>query len=103
MLVDATVRLAVRQPADDKDPVLGYDPAEEIGVHAVCVSVVLRLMARSTVPSEHQLLVRATRSSKALALLAPVGAGVDDAAPSVRPISTTPTASPRTSSGVVGS
>ena len=57
MLVDATVRLAVRQPADDKDLVLGYDPAEEIGMHAVCVAV-LRLMAVD-VPSDELLVGRA--------------------------------------------
>ena len=45
VIVDATVRLAVRQPTDDEDLVLGYNPAEEIATHAVCV-VVLRLMAR---------------------------------------------------------
>ncbi|KRF06679.1 hypothetical protein ASG88_19410 [Nocardioides sp. Soil777] len=77
VLVDATVRLAVRQPADDKDPVLGYDPAEEIGVHAVCVAV-LRLMA-ADVPSDELLVGRArvTEVLEQALAFAPVGAGVD--------------------------
>jgi hypothetical protein len=44
VLVDVTVRLAVAQPTDERDLVLGYDPAEEGAMHAVCVTV-LRLMA----------------------------------------------------------
>ena len=57
VLVDVTVRLAVRQPTDDKDLVLGYNPAEESAMHAVCV-VVLRLMADG-VPSDELLVGRA--------------------------------------------
>ena len=77
VLVDATVRLAVRQPVDDRDLVLGYNPAEESAMHAVCV-VVLRLMADG-VPS-HDLLVGRSRVTEALEqglAFAPVGAGVD--------------------------
>ena len=77
VLVDATVRLAVRQATDDEDLVLGYNPAEEIATDAVCV-VVLRLMARG-VPSEELLAGRA-RVAEALEqglAFAPVGAGVE--------------------------
>jgi hypothetical protein len=77
VLVDATVRLAVRQPTDDKDLVLGYNPAEEIATHAVCV-VVLRLMA-AAVPSD-ELLVGRARVTEALEqglAFAPVGTGVE--------------------------
>jgi hypothetical protein len=77
VLVDATVRLAVRQPANDRDVVLGYNPAEESAMHAVCV-VVLRLMADG-VPS-HELLVGRSRVIEALEqglAFAPVGAGVE--------------------------
>ena len=77
VIVDATVRLAVRQPTDDEDLVLGYNPAEEIATDAVCV-VVLRLMARD-VPSE-ELLVGRARVAEALEqglAFAPVGAGVE--------------------------
>ena len=63
VLVDATVRLAVRQATDDKDLVLGYNPAEEIAVHAVSI-VVLRLMADG-VPSD-ELLVGRARVTEAL-------------------------------------
>lgn len=42
--VDLTVRLTVRDPTDDQDVLLGYNPAEETAIHTVCV-VVLRLMA----------------------------------------------------------
>src|SRR6478735_8229797 len=76
VLVDATVRLAVRQATDDEDLVLGYNPAEETATHAVCV-VVLRLMAAS-VPSE-DLLVGRERVAEALEqglAFAPVVAGV---------------------------
>ena len=77
VLVDATVRLAVRQATDDEDLALGYNPAEETAVHAVCV-VVLRLMADG-VPSD-ELLVGRARVTEALEqglAFAPVGAGVD--------------------------
>ena len=77
VIVDATVRLAVRQPTDDKDLVLGYNPAEEIAMHAVCV-VVLRLMADGVRSDE--LLVGRSRVTEALEqglAFAPVGAGVD--------------------------
>ena len=77
VLVDATVRLAVRQATDDEDLVLGYNPAEEIAMHAACV-VVLRLMADG-VPSG-ELLVGRARVTKALEqglAFAPVGAGVE--------------------------
>ena len=66
VIVDATVRLAVRQPTDDDDLVLGYNPAEEIAAHAVCV-VVLRLMAHE-VPADELLVGRAgDRGSRARA------------------------------------
>lgn len=77
VIVDATVRLAVRQPTDDEHLVLGYDPAEEIATHAVCV-VVLRLMAQG-VPSD-ELLVGRARVAESLEqglAFAPVGAGVE--------------------------
>ena len=95
VIVDATVRLAVRQPTDDEtlwgttpvphassshpseDLVLGYNPAEEIATHAVCV-VVLRLMAHG-VPSD-ELLVGRARVAEALEqglAFAPVGAGFE--------------------------
>ncbi len=77
MLVDATVRLAVRQATDDEDLVLGYNPAEEIALHAVCV-LVLRQMA-DDVPSD-ELLVGRERIAEALEqglAFAPVGAGVE--------------------------
>ena len=57
VLVDVTVRLAVGQPTDERDLVLGYDPADESAMHAVCVTV-LRLMAEA-VPSEDLLVGRA--------------------------------------------
>lgn len=77
VLVDATVRLAVRRPAHDRDLVLGYDPAEEIAVHAVCV-LVLRLMA-ADVPSDELLggRARVTEALEQGLSFAPVGAGVD--------------------------
>ena len=77
VLVDATVRLAVRQATNDKDLVLGYNATEEIAMHAVCV-VVLRLMADG-VPSD-ELLVGRARVTEALEqglAFAPVGAGVE--------------------------
>ena len=77
MLVNATVRLAVRQAADDRDLVLGYSPAEEVATHAVCV-VVLRLMARR-VPSDELLAGRAlvVEALEQGLAYAPVGAGVE--------------------------
>ena len=77
VLVDVTVRLAVRQARDDEDLVLGYNPAEETAIHAVCV-VVLRLMA-GRVPSD-ELLVGRARVAEALEqgfAFAPVGTGVE--------------------------
>jgi hypothetical protein len=77
VLVDATVRLAVRQTDSDRKLVRGYDPAEETAIHAVCV-VVLRLMAVG-VPYD-ELLVGRTRVTEALEqglAFAPVGAGVE--------------------------
>jgi hypothetical protein len=77
VLVDATVRLAVREATAGKDLVLGYDPAEEAAMHAVCV-VVLRLMAGG-VPS-HELLAGRARVAEALEqgfAFAPVGTGVE--------------------------
>lgn len=59
--VEDTVRLAVRQPRDEADLVLGYDPADEPAMHAVCVTV-LRLLA-DAVPSE-DLLVGACASDR---------------------------------------
>ena len=57
VLVDITVRLAVRQPTDEKPLVNGYDPADEPAMHAVFVTV-LRLMAEA-LPSEDLLVGRA--------------------------------------------
>ena len=77
VLVDVTVRLALREATDDKDLVLGYNPAEETAMHAVCV-VVLRLMAGG-VPSDELLMGRA-RVTEALEqgfAFAPVGTGVE--------------------------
>ena len=77
VLVDVTVRLAVREATDDEDLVLGYNPAEETAMHAVCV-VVLRLMA-GRVPSD-ELLVGRARVAEALEqgfAFAPVGTGVE--------------------------
>ena len=76
-LVDATVRLAVRRATSDNDLVLGYDPGEEVAVHAVCVAV-LRLMAEGVPHAE--LLVGRARVTEAIEhglAFAPVGAGVD--------------------------
>lgn len=77
VLLDLTVRLAVRGRRDDEDVVLGYDPGEETAMHAVCV-VVLRLMA-GDVPAE-ELLVGRARVVEAVEegfALAPVGTGVE--------------------------
>ena len=83
VLVDLTVRLAVRPPRDDRPRVLGYDTTDERSVHAVCV-LVLRLLG-SEVPSEELLLGR-TRIVEAVEqalAFAPVGAGVDGRVTSV--------------------
>jgi hypothetical protein len=77
VLVDVTVRLAVREATDGQALVLGYDPAEEIAMHAVFV-VVLRLMAGGA-PSDELLIGRA-RVAEALEqgfAFAPVGTGVE--------------------------
>jgi hypothetical protein len=55
--VEVTVRLAVRRPKDERDLPLGYVPADEPAMHAVCVTV-LRLLAEE-VPSEDLLVGRA--------------------------------------------
>ena len=77
VLVDVTVRLAVGQPTDERDLVLGYDPADERAMHAVCVTV-LRLMAEA-VPSEDLLVGRArvTEAVERGFSFAPVGTGLD--------------------------
>ena len=77
VLVDVTVRLAVGQPTDERDLVLGYDPADESAMHAVCVTV-LRLMAEA-VPSEDLLVGRArvTEAVERGFSFAPVGTGLD--------------------------
>jgi hypothetical protein len=78
VLVDVTVRLsAVGQPTDERDLVLGYDPADERAMHAVCVTV-LRMMAEA-VPSEDLLVGRArvTEAVERGFSLAPVGTGLD--------------------------
>ena len=62
-MVDVTVHLVVRQARDDEDLVLGDHQAEEMAMHAVCVTV-LRLMA-GDVPSE-ELLVGRARVSEAV-------------------------------------
>ena len=76
VLVDVTMRLAVREATDSQDLVLGYNPAEEAAMHAVCV-VVLRLMAGG-VPSG-ELLTGHARVAEALEqgfAFAPVATGV---------------------------
>jgi hypothetical protein len=77
VLVDVTVRLAVRQATDDNELVLGYNAAEEPAMHAVCV-VVLRLMAGG-VPSDELLTgrVRVTEALEQGFAFAPVGTGVE--------------------------
>ena len=77
VLVDVTVRLAVSQPTDERDLVVGYDPADESAMHAVCVTM-LRLMAEA-VPSEDLLVGRArvTEAVERGFSFAPVGAGLD--------------------------
>jgi hypothetical protein len=77
VLVDVTVRLAVREATDSKDLGLGYDTTEEAAMHAVCV-VVLRLMAGG-VPSA-ELLTGRERVAETLEqgfAFAPVGTGVE--------------------------
>ena len=76
VLVDLTVRLAVR-PRDDEGLVLGYNAADEPAVHAVCVLVLRQLGAR--VPSD-ELLVGRPRVVEAVEQglrLAPIWSGVD--------------------------
>ena len=92
VLVDVTVRLAVREATDDEDLVLGYNPAEETAMHAICV-LVLRQMAVD-VPSD-ELLTGRSRVAEALEqgfAFAPVGAGVEARVLSVevRPYAQTP-------------
>jgi hypothetical protein len=77
VLADVTVRLVVRRATDDTELVLGYDPAEETAMHAICV-LLLRQLA-TDVPSDELLTGRA-RVTEALEqgfAFAPVGAGVD--------------------------
>jgi hypothetical protein len=77
VLVDLTVRLTVRPPRDDERDALGYDPADERAVNAVCV-LVLRLLG-ADVPSD-QLLVGRARVVEAVEqglALAPVMPGAD--------------------------
>jgi hypothetical protein len=76
VLVDLTVRLAVRPSRDDESYALGYDPADERAVHAVCVLVLRQLGI--AVPSD-ELLVGRGRIVEAVEqglTFAPVGAGV---------------------------
>lgn len=75
VLVDVTVRLAVRRAAGD-DLALGYDPANEPAIHAVCL-VVLRLLA-AEVPSAELLTGRArvTQALEQGLAYAPIGSGV---------------------------
>jgi len=76
VLVDLTVRLAVRPARDDESEPLGYDPADERSFHAVCVLVLRQLGAE--VASDELLVGRARivgAVEQALAF-APVGAGV---------------------------
>ena len=76
VLVDATVRLTVRQPTDDEDLVLGYSPAEELAMHAACV-LGLRLLAAGT-PSDELTVghARVTEALEQALSFAPVGTGV---------------------------
>ena len=76
VLVDLTVRLTVRPPRDDDGPSLGYDPADEQVVHAVCV-LVLRQLGAAVASDE--LLVGRARVVEAVEQglgLAPVLSGV---------------------------
>ena len=76
VLVDLTVRLAVRPPREGESDALGYDSADERSVHAVCV-LVLRQLGLA-VPSD-ELLVGRARIVEAVEqglTFAPVGAGV---------------------------
>ena len=83
VLVDVTVRLAVRESTDDKDVVLGYDPTEETAMHAVFV-LALRLMAGG-MPSDELLTGRAhvTDALEQGFAFAPVGTRVEARALSV--------------------
>ena len=76
VLVDATVRLAVRPPRDD-GWVPSYDAAEEPTVHAICVLLLRQLAAGRT--SEELLVGRAlvVEAVERGLTLAPVGSGVD--------------------------
>ena len=76
VLVDLAVRLAVLPARDDEADALGYDPANEPSVHAVCVLVVRQLGA--VMPSV-ELLVGRARIVEAVEqglAFAPVGGGV---------------------------
>jgi hypothetical protein len=76
VLVDLTVRLAVRPARDDESEPLGYDPADERSFHAVCVLVLRQL---GDVVSSDELLVGRARIVEAVdraLAYAPVGAGV---------------------------
>ncbi|WP_224277493.1 hypothetical protein [Nocardioides lacusdianchii] len=76
VLVDLTVRLAVRPPRDDESYALGYDSADERAIHAVCVLVLRQLGIAA--PSD-ELLVGRGRIVEAVEqglTYAPVGAGV---------------------------
>jgi hypothetical protein len=76
VLVDLTVRLAVRPARDDESEPLGYDPSDERSFHAICVLVLRQLGAE--VPSDELLVGRArivAAVEQGLAF-APVGAGV---------------------------
>ena len=76
VLVDLTVRLAVRPARDDESEPLGYDPADERSFHAVCVLVLRQLGAEA---ASDELLVGRGRIVGAVEqglAFAPVGAGV---------------------------
>ena len=76
VLVDLTVRLAVRPAREDEDVPLGYDPADERTFHAVCVLVLRQL---GTVMPSDELLVGRARIVEAVEqglAFAPAGAGV---------------------------
>ena len=76
VLVDLTVRLAVRPPRDDEPEPLGYDPADERSFHAVCVLVLRQLGAE--LPSGELLVGRAriAESVEQGLAFAPAGTGV---------------------------
>lgn len=77
VLVDVTVRLAVREATDDQDVAFGFDPTEQTAMHAVFV-LALRLMARG-VPSDELLTGRAhvTEALEQGFAFAPVGTRVE--------------------------